>query len=103
MWVEIPLETMKDEIETGFGELLELAAKLPEPHQVKFYGKLNTLWVNCKSYQKALENGEKFILATFHKKLRGPKGKSLLELKEEFDCVQAELKRMIERCYLERP
>ena len=97
--VEIPLKKVREDIEGTIDQLGELVLKLPDQGKVKvkFYKLIHELRSIWMVYSQAVRNGQDCIIEERIERKRGPKGKSLTHLIQEYDRLTAEEKTLEEK------
>ncbi len=87
--IKTPLKEIKERIDETLRELSGLILKLPNRGKIEFYRTFQNLEVDWQCFAGAVEKGEDHVLGEIWERRRGPRGKSLEELKKEHDALEA--------------
>jgi len=87
--IKTPLKEIKERIDETLRELSGLILKLPDREKIEFYRTFQNLEVDWQCFAGAVEKGEDHVLGEIWERRRGPRGKSLEELKKEHDALEA--------------
>lgn len=94
--VQTPLKKVKEQINRAINGLEKLIMALPDKEKVKFYSKLQSLRGMWEVYSEAVEKGESSVSWEYLEKKRGPRGKSLEELRKEYAVLKPEYQKLFE-------
>ena len=88
--VKLSLGEARKEIDKVLEELLNLILKLPDSEKIKFYSAFQNLRAIWGTFAQGVERGEDHVWSEIWERRRGPRGKSLEELKKEYDALGAQ-------------
>ena len=100
--VKISMKKVKERIGQEIEALMDFIIKLPEKQRVESYKLLNNLRVTWQVYSGAVERGEDHVMEEHRGKRKGPRGKSLEELRREYDKLEPEYRRSLKE-FISKP
>jgi len=95
--VRTPLKEVKERINQAINGLEKLIMALLDKEKVKFYPQFQSLRTEWIFYSRAVEEGKKFISGEHWEKRKGPKGKSLEDLRKEYAALKPGYEKLLKK------